>query len=84
MKKTLSIRADEAANGDKRQGWSIPPARRERLKDHARTMRRNPTEPEKALWSRLEQQRLGGFTFKRKVVVGSAIVFSLLLFLYGN
>ncbi|MDG2004127.1 MAG: DUF559 domain-containing protein [Novosphingobium sp.] len=76
MKKTLSIRAEAEGQSpsDPRQSWGISPARQERLKDHARQMRRNPTEPEIALWDRLQGQKLGGFKFQRKQVVGSAIV----------
>ena len=74
MKKTLGIRTEAATDSEAlRKGWDISPARRERLKDRARAMRRNPTEPEKLLWDRIGQKQLGGFVFKRKVVVGSAI-----------
>jgi very-short-patch-repair endonuclease len=69
MKRTLGIRTQAPS----REGWDISPARRDRLKERAREMRRNPTEPEQALWERLSEKRLGGFAFKRKVVVGSAI-----------
>ena len=49
-------------------------ARRERLKEMARAMRREPTEAEKVLWARLGGQKLGGFKFHRQVVIGSTVV----------
>jgi very-short-patch-repair endonuclease len=74
-RRTLSLRGpaqrkDEAP----RQSWNVSETRRERLKEMARTNRRNPSEAEKALWPRLAGQKLGGFKFHRQVVVGSAIV----------
>jgi hypothetical protein len=52
----------------------VSETRRERLKEMARAMRREPTEAEKALWTRLASQKLGGFKFHRQVVIGSTIV----------
>ena len=70
MKKTLSIRAG---------GETLAPARPSaerlaRLKDHARDLRREPTEAELLLWEKLKDSRLGGLKFARKAVVGTAIV----------
>ncbi len=56
------------------RGWGISAERLARLHEYARDMRRNPTEPERLLWSRLKGQQLGGFKFRRQQVVGSAIV----------
>lgn len=71
-KLSLSL-ADEQGAGDPRRPWGVSPVRLERLRDHARAMRRNPTEPERALWERLQGQKLGGFKFERQRVIGSAI-----------
>lgn len=79
MRKTLTLR-DEAQRQDspplqaRGRGWSISASRLDRLHEYARDMRRNPTEPERLLWSRLQGQQLGGFKFRRQQVVGSAIV----------
>jgi len=56
------------------RGWGISASRLDTLHERAREMRRNPTEPEKRLWSRLKGSQLGGFKFRRQEVVGSAIV----------
>ena len=47
---------------------------RETLKNRARTMRNNPTEPEKRLWMALRASRLAGFKFRRQDVIGQRIV----------
>jgi very-short-patch-repair endonuclease len=74
-RRTLSLRGpSERKAAAPRQSWNVSEARRERLKEMARAMRREPTEGEKALWARLAGQKLGGFKFHRKVVVGSTIV----------
>jgi very-short-patch-repair endonuclease len=52
----------------------VSETRRERLKEMARAMRREPTEAEKALWARLSGQKVGGFKFHRQVVIGSTVV----------
>ncbi|MFN3775909.1 endonuclease domain-containing protein [Sphingomonas parapaucimobilis] len=44
-----------------------------RLSGHARTMRREPTEPEKRLWAFLSRSQLGGFKFRRQAVIGHYI-----------
>jgi very-short-patch-repair endonuclease len=74
-RRTLSLRGPaERQDSAPRQSWNVSETRRERLKEMARTNRRNPSEAEKALWPRLAGQKLGGFKFHRQVVVGSAIV----------
>lgn len=40
---------------------------------YAREMRRLPTDAEKAFWYRVRDRRLGGFKFKRQVLIGSFI-----------
>jgi very-short-patch-repair endonuclease len=74
-RRTLSLRGPaERKDAAPRQSWNVSETRRERLKEMARAMRREPTEAEKALWARLTGQKLGGFKFHRKIVVGSTIV----------
>ena len=78
-RKQLSLRepAERAVSEGSRpgaRGWEVSAQRLARLKEHARDMRRNPTEAEKLLWSRLKDSQLGGFKFRRQEVVGSAIV----------
>ena len=76
VRRTLSLRGPAERNGDAppRTAWNVSETRRERLKEMARAMRREPTEAEKALWARLASQKLGGFKFHRQVVIGSTIV----------
>jgi very-short-patch-repair endonuclease len=74
-RRTLSLRgAAERQDAAPRRSWNVSETRRARLKEMARTNRRNPSEAEKALWARLSGQKLGGFKFHRQVVVGSTIV----------
>ncbi len=74
-RKTLSLRGPaERKDATPRTAWNVSNTRRERLKEMARAMRREPTEAEKALWARLSGQKLGGFKFHRQVVIGSTIV----------
>ena len=75
-RKTLSLRgpAERKDDAPPRTAWNVSETRRERLKEMARAMRREPTEAEKALWTRLASQKLGGFKFHRQVVIGSTIV----------
>ena len=75
-RRTLSLRgpAERKDAAQPRTSWNVSETRRERLKDMARALRREPTEAEKALWPRLAGQKLGGFKFYRKLVVGSSIV----------
>ena len=63
---------DSASSGGK--VWGVPAERLAKLKELAREMRRNPTEAEERLWTRLSAAQLGGCKFQRKQVVGSAIV----------
>jgi very-short-patch-repair endonuclease len=45
-----------------------------KLLQHAREMRRQPTEPERRLWQRLRGKRLGGYKFRRQQPLGAYIV----------
>jgi very-short-patch-repair endonuclease len=76
MRKTLSLRgpSERKDGAPPRTAWNVSETRRDRLKEMARAMRREPTEAEKALWARLAGQKLGGFKFHRQVVIGSTIV----------
>jgi len=40
----------------------------------AHRMRRAPSEPEKRLWRHLSNGQLGGFKFRRQIVIGNRIV----------
>jgi very-short-patch-repair endonuclease len=74
-RRTLSLRgAAERKDAAPRQSWNVSETRRARLKEMARTLRREPTDAEKALWTKLANQKVGGFKFHRQVVVGSTIV----------
>jgi len=55
------------------RGWGVSAADLGRLSGHARTMRREPTEPEKRLWAFLSRSQLGGFKFRRQAVIGHYI-----------
>lgn len=75
VRKTLSLRGPaERKEAAPRTAWNVSDARRQRLKEMARAMRREPTEAEKALWARLAGQKVGGFKFHRQVVIGSTVV----------
>ena len=74
-RRKLSLRGPAAReDSPPRQSWNVSETRRERLKEMARAMRRNPSDAETALWARLSGQKVGGFKFHRQVVVGSTIV----------
>lgn len=74
-RKTLKLRAASAdPQDDPRQSWAVSRPRLDRLRDLARDMRRHPTDAERLLWTKLNNQQLGGFKFRRQQVVGSAIV----------
>jgi very-short-patch-repair endonuclease len=74
-RRTLSLRGPaERKEGAPRTAWNVSETRRDRLREMARAMRREPTEAEKTLWTRLASQKLGGFKFHRQVVIGSTIV----------
>ena len=72
----LSFGSDEApaALKKKGRGWEISEKRLDALHDQAREMRRFSSEAHKALAERFAGANLGPYTFKRHVVVGSAIV----------
>ncbi len=55
------------------RGWGLSVRHLENLSDHAQSMRRNPTEPEKRLWRALSGAKLGGHKFRRQSVIGGAI-----------
>ncbi|WP_298198740.1 endonuclease domain-containing protein [Novosphingobium sp.] len=73
-KRTLTIRADAPSAAPRPESWTPSPERAERLKERARTLRRELSEAETALWDKLSGSRLGGIKFTRKAVVGSVIV----------
>lgn len=77
-RKTLSTVApsDAAPSGLKKKGrgWQIDEKRLDVLHDRAREMRRHPTEAQAALARALTAVDTGGFSFRRKDVIGSAIV----------
>ncbi len=79
MKKTLSIVPPEERTAapkleKKGRGWNIAVSRLDTLHDHARDLRRNPTEAQIALGEALIAANLGKFRFRRQVVIGSAIL----------
>lgn len=79
MKKTLSVRPPEDRTEApqlqrKGRGWAISESRLDTLHEHAREMRRNPTEAQTALAEALVRAELGKYRFRRQVVIGSAIV----------
>ena len=45
-----------------------------KLRDRARQMRREPTEPEQRLWRHLSNSQLGGFKFRRQAAIPPFIV----------
>ena len=51
------------------KGWGISAARLAELHTRARSMRNNPTEPEKRLWRALSNGQLAGFKFRRQAVI---------------
>ena len=44
------------------------------MKFRARTLRQNPTDPERLLWRHLRARGLGGYKFRRQHVIGRYIV----------
>ena len=56
------------------RGWGVSANAIASLHGHARTMRGNPTEPEKRLWAYLSRSQLGGFKFRRQATIGRVIV----------
>ncbi len=55
------------------RGWGVSANAIAGLHGHARTMRSNPTEPEKRLWAHLSRSQLGGFKFRRQATIGRVI-----------
>ncbi len=55
------------------RGWGLSANAIAQVHDHAATMRRNPTEPEKRLWAGLSRSQLGGFKFRRQAPIGASI-----------
>ncbi|MFC3175052.1 DUF559 domain-containing protein [Novosphingobium bradum] len=77
MKKTLTLREPDAAAPaikKKGRGWEISEKRLDALHERAREMKRNPTPAQEALAAALAATDTGGYSFKRKTVIGSAIV----------
>lgn len=57
----------------KRRGWDLSAEHLGQLAHHAKDTRRDPTEPEKRLWTRLAHAQLGGHKFHRQPVIGPFI-----------
>jgi very-short-patch-repair endonuclease len=79
VKKTLSIRPEserpEAPALEKKgRGWAISESRLDALHETAREMKRSPTPAHTLLSNGLVAANLGKFSFRRQVVIGSAIV----------
>ncbi|MBX9884165.1 MAG: GNAT family N-acetyltransferase [Novosphingobium sp.] len=76
-KRKLSVRfgGDDAPTLQKKgRGWAISDSRLDVLHERAREMRRNPSDAQEALADALTGVETGGYSFKRQVVIGSAIV----------
>jgi very-short-patch-repair endonuclease len=80
-RKTLSVLPPEERDAatstgvQKRgRGWVIDEKRLDTLHERAREMRRNSTPAQDALAAALAAANTGGYSFKRQVVIGSAIV----------
>ena len=56
------------------RGWGLSANALTELKQRAREMRSNPTEPEKRLWREVSGSRFDGFKFRRQEVIGRCIV----------
>ncbi len=68
-----SARLDSPPLQGRGRGWGLSAARLDELNTHARTMRNQPTEPEKRLWQGMKGAQLGGYKFRRQAVIGNAI-----------
>ena len=55
------------------RGWGLSAERLAQLDGFARDMRKDPTEPEKRLWTRLSHSQLVGHKFRRQSVIGPFI-----------
>jgi very-short-patch-repair endonuclease len=77
-KKTLTVRPldeREAPALQKRgRGWAISDQRLDKIHDQARRNKMEPTEAQKVLGAKLNEQELGKFKLTRQQVIGSAIV----------
>jgi leucyl-tRNA synthetase len=74
-RKTLGVSLSPSApKADAKANFAVTGARLDTLKERARDQRRNPTEAQKALWTKLSGSQLGGVKFIRQSIVGSAIV----------
>lgn len=75
-KRRLSVRpsGDPPALQKRGRGWAISEKRLDTLHERAREMRRDPTPAQAALAKALRDRDTGGYSFKRKDVIGSAIV----------
>lgn len=78
-RKTLALNpeatsAEAPALKKKGRGWEISDSRLDALHEQAREMRRYSSDAHKALAEKFSKADLGRYTFKRHVVVGSAIV----------
>ncbi len=60
--------------GARRAGEGGIPSRPARLTGFSRSMRKNPTEPEKLLWRLLRDRRFASHKFRRQVSLGPYIV----------
>jgi very-short-patch-repair endonuclease len=56
------------------RGWGVSANAIARLQGFASDMRRNPTEPERRLWTHLARSQLGGFKFRRQATIARYIV----------
>ena len=56
------------------RGWGLSNEQLATLKQRARQMRKNPTEPEKRLWREVSGSRFEDFKFRRQEVIGRCIV----------
>jgi very-short-patch-repair endonuclease len=56
------------------RGWGLSANALAELKQRARAMRSNPTEPEKRLWREISGSRFEGMKFRRQEVIGRCIV----------
>jgi len=56
------------------KGWGLATNTIAELQKRARSMRNDPTEPEKRLWRILSNSQLGGYKFRRQAVIGQYIV----------
>ena len=52
------------------RGWGLSALDLAELQNRARSMRNNPTEPEKRLWRALSNGQLDGYKFRRQQVIG--------------